>query len=170
MGKRSVIKLILLNPFILSLCNVSMLVHKVKLFKTYGFSSEETGKIFVENPFCVTKSYASLEKKFDYLSKSFKSVLRNQEIIGQLLMKNYGSWINPRGNILTSANETFTLELLNLNDKDFCLKHKILSDEFEKKKFESLEFEIKKREAVKHVSLDVTKTIYSAIKQKSIDN
>lgn len=89
------------------------------------------------HPDLFLKSWASMEAKVNYLSKTLGRQLQNEKAFPLLLQFNYNQVIRPRCELLKDRVKHFELhEVLPLTDDQFCLAFEIPMEELERKKAE----------------------------------
>lgn len=89
------------------------------------------------HPDLFLKSWASMEAKCNYVTKTLGRPLSNEKAFPLLLHFNYNQVMRPRCELLKDRVKHFELQdVLPLTDEQFCLAYDISADELERKKAE----------------------------------
>ena len=118
-----------------------LLRKKIDLIKSNKKSLSDT---FIRNlirrhPDLFLKSWASMEAKVNYFTKTLGHSLQNDKAFPLLLSFNYNQVIRPRCELIKDKVKQFELhEVLPLTDEQFCLAFDIPSEELERKKSERI--------------------------------
>ena len=89
------------------------------------------------HPDLFLKSWASMEAKCNYVTKTLGRPLSNEKAFPLMLHFNYNQVLRPRCELLKDRVKHFELqEVLPLSDEQFCLAYDISTEELERKKAE----------------------------------
>ncbi len=100
-------------------------------------SSTYLKALIKRHPDLFLKSWASMEAKCNYVTKTLGRPLYNEKAFPLLLHFNYNQVLRPRCELLKDRVKHFELqEVLPLTDEQFCLAFDISSEELERKKAE----------------------------------
>jgi hypothetical protein len=95
-------------------------------------------KAFIKrHPDLLLKSWASMEAKVNYVSKTLGRPISNEKAFPLLLHFNYNQVLRPRCELIKDRVKHFELtDVLKLTDDQFCLAYDISPEELERKKAE----------------------------------
>jgi hydroxymethylpyrimidine pyrophosphatase-like HAD family hydrolase len=98
-SRKELEKLLIANPYIVSLDFHKMLMHKITILKQMEIEEKDIGRIFKLFPTLVTKSIFSTSVKISYLTKNFSEIIRIEPYFPYILCFDFNKYIKPRGKI-----------------------------------------------------------------------
>lgn len=100
------------------------------------------------------------------MRKFFSTELKELDLISILLMKNFDTFIKPRGDAIILTKKGSWNKVLKLNDQEFMDLVGITKDQFTTNNNQRPEFEFKKTSILKNVSKNLTSTIFAGINKR----
>lgn len=150
-SRRTIIKMCTRNPHVFSIFTLLTLLPKIKMFSKFGFRDAGLGAILSSQSSLLLINTQAIEEKLDYLFKFYIEESRNPTFIARLLMKNFGSFIKPRGDIMLKKKKLPWIAVLEMSDQEFCKETGITVEHLNSLKKPTAEYFVRKIPALKSV-------------------